>query len=126
MKKSFVLVSFTLAIVVTSCSFFQSKTPSIGSASIGKASFYGDGFHGKQTANGEIFNKYKFTAAHLTLAFGTRVKVTNLRNRKSVIVRINDRGPYIRGRIIDVSEAAGRVLGMKREGVATVQLIVLK
>lgn len=88
----------------------------------GLASWYGPGFHGKLTASGEVFNQEKFTAAHRTLPWGSRVKVTNLANGKSVAVRINDRGPFGNGRIIDVSRAAARVLGMVGSGIATVRV----
>ncbi|OIN09204.1 septal ring lytic transglycosylase RlpA family protein [Oceanisphaera psychrotolerans] len=88
----------------------------------GMASYYGARHHGRKTASGERFNKDALTAAHRTLPFGTRVRVTNLNNRKSVIVRINDRGPYARGRIIDLSEQAARELNMIRQGVARVEL----
>ena len=88
----------------------------------GVASWYGPGFHGKTTASGEIFNQERFTAAHPTLPWGSRVKVTNLANGKSVEVRINDRGPFVKGRIIDVSRAAARALGMMESGIATVKV----
>lgn len=88
----------------------------------GMASWYGPGFHGKTTASGEIFNQDKFTAAHPSLPWGSRVKVTNLANGKSVELRINDRGPFAKGRIIDVSRAAARALGMVESGVATVEV----
>jgi len=88
----------------------------------GLASWYGPGFHGKLTASGEVFNQEKFTAAHRTLPWGSRVKVTNLANGKSVAVRINDRGPFGKGRIIDVSRAAARVLGIVGSGIATVRV----
>lgn len=88
----------------------------------GLASWYGPNFHGKRTASGEIFNQEKLTAAHPTLSWGSRVKVTNLANGKSVAVRINDRGPYGKGRIIDLSLAAARALGMVGRGIATVQV----
>lgn len=93
----------------------------------GGASFYGggDGFDGKKTANGEIFNANKLTAAHKTLPFGTMVKVTNSKNGKSVVVRINDRGPYIGGRVIDLSRAAAAQIGMIESGVAQVKAEVL-
>jgi len=78
----------------------------------GEASWYGPGFHGRKTASGERFNTYEMTAAHKTLPFGTVLKVTNLANDKIVIVTINDRGPFIRGRIIDLSKAAKDELGM--------------
>ena len=91
----------------------------------GQASWYGPGFHGRKTANGEIFNQNALTAAHRSLPFGTKVKVTNLRNGRSVIVRINDRGPFSGGRIVDLSAAAARVIGMKSSGVAPVRLQIL-
>ncbi|MCY1284397.1 Endolytic peptidoglycan transglycosylase RlpA [compost metagenome] len=88
----------------------------------GKASYYGARHHGKRTASGERFNQNALTAAHRTLPFGTRVRVTNLRNDRTVVVRINDRGPYGRGRIIDVSHKAAEVLGMIRSGVVPVRV----
>jgi rare lipoprotein A (peptidoglycan hydrolase) len=88
----------------------------------GLASWYGPKFHGKLTASGEVFNQEKFTAAHPTLPWGSRVKVTNLDNGKSVDVRINDRGPFGRGRIIDLSRAAARALGMVGRGITTVRV----
>jgi rare lipoprotein A len=89
----------------------------------GIASYYGGKFHGKRTANGETFNKNALTAAHLTLPFGTKLKVTNLRNGRSVVVRVNDRGPHVRGRIIDLSQAAAKKIGIT--GTARVKLEVL-
>ncbi len=86
----------------------------------GVASWYGADFHGKRTANGEIYNMYAYTAAHKTLPFNTYVKVTNLRNGRSTIVRINDRGPFVRNRIIDLSYSAARDIGMARAGTAPV------
>jgi rare lipoprotein A len=91
----------------------------------GWASWYGPGFHGNRSASGEIYNQNQLTAAHRSLPFGTQVRVTNLNNNTSVIVRINDRGPFVRGRIIDLSTAAARVLGMMGSGVAPVRLEVL-
>ncbi len=88
----------------------------------GVASWYGPKFHGKLTASGEVFNQEKFTAAHQTLPWGSRVKVTNLANGKSVDVRINDRGPFGKGRIIDLSRAAARALGMVGQGITTVRV----
>ncbi len=86
----------------------------------GIASWYGADFHGKKTANGETYNMYSYTAAHKTLPFNTYVKVTNLRNGRSTIVRINDRGPFVRNRIIDLSYSAARAIGMARAGTAPV------
>jgi rare lipoprotein A len=91
----------------------------------GLASWYGGKFQGRYTANGEIFDTNKFTAAHKTLAFGTLVKVTNLENGQSTVVRINDRGPFIPGRIIDLSRAAASTIGMTGQGVARVRIEVL-
>ena len=92
----------------------------------GIASYYGGKFHGKRTASGEIFNKNAMTAAHRSLAFGTKVKVTNLRNGRTVLVRVNDRGPHVRGRIIDLSQAAAKKIGLSYAGTARVKLEVLK
>ncbi len=88
----------------------------------GVASWYGKSHHGKTTANGEKFDMEALTAAHRTLPFGTIVKVTNLSNNRSVNVRINDRGPYVAGRIIDLSARAARDLGIADDGVARVRL----
>ncbi|HEY9665309.1 MAG TPA: septal ring lytic transglycosylase RlpA family protein [Coleofasciculaceae cyanobacterium] len=91
----------------------------------GMASWYGPGFHGRASASGERYNQNAMTAAHRSLPFGTNVRVTNLNNGRSVVVRINDRGPFIRGRVIDLSAAAARVLGLIHTGVAPVQVQVL-
>ena len=87
-----------------------------------KASWYGPKFHGKFTANGEVYNQMALTAAHKNLSFGTLLKITNPKNGKSVIVRINDRGPYIEGRELDLSKAAAIELGMLEKGVARVKV----
>jgi rare lipoprotein A len=91
----------------------------------GKASFYADQFHGRKTANGETFNMGMLTAAHPSLPFGTLVRVTNLRNGKDVIVRINDRGPFVKGRIIDLSISAAKEIGLIKSGTARVKLEAL-
>jgi rare lipoprotein A len=88
----------------------------------GKASWYGPGFHGKKTASGEIYDQHKLTAAHKTLPLGTKARVTNLENGNTVEVEINDRGPFIEGRIIDLSRAAAGVLGFIELGLAPVQV----
>ena len=99
---------------------------SAGSKNIsGAASYYGKRFHGRRTANGESFNMNSMTAAHKTLPFGTKVKVTNRSNGKSVVVRINDRGPYVGGRVIDLSRAAAARIGMIHSGTARVSIAVL-
>jgi len=89
---------------------------------VGTASWYGEQFQGKETASGEPFDMLDFTAAHPALPLGTFVKVTNLRNGKAVVVRINDRGPVIEGRIIDVSYNAARALDFKEKGLQMVRL----
>lgn len=91
----------------------------------GVASWYGGQFHGRKTANGETYNMWEYTAAHRTLPFGTRVKVTNTRNGDAVIVRINDRGPFVGGRVIDLSRAAASDIGIASSGVGRVKLTVL-
>ncbi len=91
-----------------------------------KASWYGPRFHGKVTANGEIYDQMAFTAAHKSLRFGTLLKLTNKKNGKSVIVRINDRGPYIPGRQLDVSKAVAMELGMIQNGVARLEVEEIK
>jgi rare lipoprotein A len=89
---------------------------------VGTASWYGARFEGKETASGEPYNMYDMTAAHLTLPMGSYVKVTNLRNGKAVVVRVNDRGPIVPGRIIDLSYGAAQALQMKAHGLQRVRL----
>src|SRR5882762_1657199 len=89
---------------------------------VGTASWYGSYFHGKETASGEPFNMYDLTAAHPTLPLGTFVKVTNLRNGRTLVVRVNDRGPVVDGRIIDLSYEAARELDLKKQGIQRVRL----
>jgi rare lipoprotein A len=88
----------------------------------GMASYYNDKHIGKKTASGEIYNNTQFTAAHRTLPFGTEVKITNIANGRSVNVKINDRGPYAKGRLIDISKAAARELGLIAKGVGKVKI----
>jgi rare lipoprotein A len=91
----------------------------------GFASFYSEDFEGKITASGSVFTNRKLTAAHLTLPFGTRVRVSNLKNQKTVEVRITDRGPYVEGRIIDLSKAAAEQLGFIDQGIEEVALYLI-
>ncbi len=91
----------------------------------GIASWYGEEFNGRLTASGEVYDMYKMTAAHKTLPLGTVVKVTNEENGKAVEVTINDRGPYVKGRIIDLSKTAGRAIGMREAGTARVRLEIV-
>ncbi|MFN8830637.1 MAG: septal ring lytic transglycosylase RlpA family protein [Labrys sp. (in: a-proteobacteria)] len=93
-----------------------------GTAAVGMASYYGRELHGRRKANGELFDMNELTAAHRTWPFGTMVRVTNLSNGKSVVVRISDRGPFARGRVIDVSLAAAKELDFVRRGVTKVRI----
>ena len=100
-------------------------TVAVRSVSSGLASWYGPGFHGRRSASGEVFNQNAMTAAHRTLPFGTRVRVTNVNNGRQVIVRINDRGPFSGGRVIDLSAGAAGSIGLRSAGVGPVQIEVL-
>ncbi|RBL93484.1 septal ring lytic transglycosylase RlpA family protein [Chitinophaga flava] len=113
-NKYLLLAGISLMISTTACS--RKVTQS------GKASFYADSFDGKRTASGETFRQYRLTAAHKTLPFGTKVKVMNIANGRTVKVRINDRGPFAPGRVIDLSRKAAAKLGMLKTGVATVEI----
>jgi rare lipoprotein A len=92
---------------------------------VGLASFYAREHHGRRTASGERFDMHAMTAAHRTLPFGTRIRVTNMDNGRRAVLRVNDRGPFRKGRILDVSYAAARTLGFARRGVARIRLVVL-
>ena len=92
----------------------------------GVASWYGHSYHGRLTANGEVYDMYALTAAHRSLPLGTRVRVTNLKNGRSVVVRINDRGPYKRGVIIDLSRRAASQLGMIQDGRVRVEVAAIR
>ena len=96
-----------------------------GFVQFGKASWYGKKFHGRPTANGETFDMYKKTAAHKTLPLGTWVRVVNLAAKKEIVLRINDRGPFVKGRIIDLSYAAAKELGLVGPGVVEVKVVAL-
>jgi len=116
--------------------FFQQMPPvpvaqgqllaSVRGVSSGQASWYGPGFYGNRTASGEVFRPGTLTAAHRSLPFGTRVRVTNLWNGRSAVVRINDRGPFHGGRIIDLAHGAAQELGLTASGVADVKLEILQ
>jgi len=92
----------------------------------GVASWYGPDFHGKRTANGEVYNQYGLTAAHPVLPMGTKIRVENLNNGRRVWLRVNDRGPYAKGRVVDLSYTAAHRLGMLQEGTAHVRIVVVK
>ncbi|UPM51383.1 MULTISPECIES: septal ring lytic transglycosylase RlpA family protein [unclassified Synechococcus] len=102
------------------------SAPRVRAVSTGEASWYGPGFYGNRTANGEVFRPGTLTAAHRTLPFGTKVRVTNLWNGRSAIVRINDRGPFHGRRVIDLAHGAASQLGLVSSGIAQVKLEVLQ
>lgn len=102
------------------------EPPVVRGVQVGLASWYGPGFHGRQTANGEVYNQYDITAAHKTLPLGTRAMITNLANGRAVEVRINDRGPFIPPRVLDLSYGAAKVLGLVGPGVGEVRIEVLE
>jgi len=116
------LATLVIAVLYAGCVTSRSAR---GYYQVGPASWYGREYHGRPTASGERFNMRAMTAAHQTLPLGTRVKVTNLENGRAVVVRINDRGPFLKGRIIDLSWGAARRLGMVEKGVVKVGLQLL-
>ncbi|MCX8494021.1 MAG: septal ring lytic transglycosylase RlpA family protein [Chthoniobacterales bacterium] len=128
------LLLLPVLLLVTGCSSWVSSSSRVGalydskpiSVETGKASFYGGRWIGRLTANGEHYRAEDCTAAHKKLPFNTRVRVTNLRNNKSVIVRINNRGPYVKGRILDLSVIAARKIEMVSDGIVPVRAEVLK
>ena len=109
-----VIVLLSTILLLTSCSRKIMET--------GKASYYADKFEGRKTASGTIFHQNALTAAHRTLPFGTKVKVTNIANGKSVKVTVTDRGPFAEGRVIDLSRKAARKIGMVNTGIANVEV----
>src|SRR5208283_1098131 len=137
----FIVVALITAVIVSGCAssprFTREQSAGSGTHNAGSdskslktmkgiASYYADDFNGKKTANGETYDMYKMTAAHRTLPFNTKVRVTNLDNKRSIIVRINDRGPFKLERIIDLSLSAATQLGMKGTGTANVKLEVVE
>jgi len=117
-----------LSALIAGCSGTPPKSPAHKSAKrvSGLASYYADRYHGRTTANGERFDQNAMTAAHRTLPFGTKVKVINAKNGQSVIVRINDRGPFVKGRIIDLSRSAFARIGSTASGVMPVEIEVIR
>lgn len=111
---------FLLVLLIPACA----PTAKLTAVQEGTASWYGPGFHGRKTASGETYNQNDFTAAHRTLPLGTVVVVRNLKNGRSAKVKVNDRGPYVDGRIIDLSKAAAQKLGMIETGTARVKIYV--
>lgn len=119
MRQTFLTFSALLTAFLLS-SFNQQKQE------VGKAGYYADSLHGRKTASGEKYDKYEFTCAHKTLAFGTKVRVTRLDNKKSVVVRVNDRGPFVEGYITDLSRAAAEALDMIKIGITQVKLEIVE
>ena len=125
-------IALAAALATTGCSLVRpllpepAPPPVEGTVQTGEASWYGPGFHGRRTASGERYDQDALTAAHRTLPFGTRVRVTNLDNARTVEVRINDRGPFVAGRVIDLSRAGARVIGLIGPGVGPVRVEVLE
>lgn len=103
----------------------ENDEPLAGEVLTGKASYYGDGFHGNKTASGEIYDQNELTAAHRTIAFGTRIRVKNLKNGRIVEVIINDRGPFKDGRVLDLSYRAAEELDMLDDGVVDVEFVII-
>lgn len=114
--------NYTHLLLVLLCSLICFSSCSRKITENGKASYYADKFEGRKTASGETYRKNGLTAAHRTLPFGTKVKVLNISNGKSVTVRINDRGPFSQGRVIDLSKKAAKRIGMLTTGVAVVEI----
>lgn len=130
MRRSFSprpLFIFITAIIISSCTLPVYKAPyAAGYVERGIASWYGGEFHGRPTSSGEIYDMYSNTAAHKLIPLGTIAKVTNLENGQSVVVKINDRGPFVEGRIIDLSYSAASEIGMVNRGLANVEIEILK
>lgn len=119
----FLMIIMTFALTM---SFSKIKVePSIEVYEQGRASYYGFQFLGRKTACGDIFTEHEYTCAHKYLPFGTKIKVTNVDNNRSVIVRVNDRGPFVKGRIVDLSIQSAKELGLIQSGVANVQVEIV-
>jgi rare lipoprotein A len=121
MRKIIPLMAFVISMVGFDVAYAKYRPQT----QIGVASYYGKQFHGRKTANGERFDMNKLTAAHRTYPFGTVLQVTNLRNNKRITVRVNDRGPYVGGRVIDLSKRAAQELGFINSGVTKVKIEVV-
>ncbi|MGJ8645542.1 septal ring lytic transglycosylase RlpA family protein [Marinomonas colpomeniae] len=126
MKKIATLCWVLLSLTIVACTSGPiSRDDAAGFEQNGEASYYADKYQGRKTANGEFFDQKAMTAAHKRLPFGSKVKVTNVENGKSIVVRINDRGPFIRGRIIDLSKSAFQRIGNTNLGIIEVEIEVL-
>ncbi len=124
LHRAFALAVAGSALLVTGCGLMrhEAPTPSAGPVRLGTASWYGAELQGNRTASGERFDPHAFTAAARSLPLGTRVRVTNVANGRSAVVRINDRGPFVHDRVLDVSSAPARALGMIGSGTARVRI----
>lgn len=126
LSKRKIVVSAVLSLGLMACSSGPiSHADAVDFSQQGKASFYADKFQGRLTANGERFSQGALTAAHKRLPFGSRVRVTNLANNKSTVVRINDRGPFVSGRVIDLSKTAFRRIASPKQGIVDVRIQVI-
>jgi rare lipoprotein A len=123
-----IVVIVFISIFIAGCSNVQSKDAKewVGYKETGKASYYADKHQGRKTANGEVYSHKLNTAAHKTLPFGALVKVTNVENGKNVVVKVNDRGPFAKGRIIDLSKSAFSAIAQPSSGIASVRIEVIK
>jgi len=123
LKAAFYTVGVAILVAASALSGATDQPATVAEAGI--ASYYGAEYHGKRTASGEIYDMHQLTAAHPRYAFGTRVKVTHSGNSRSVIVRINERGPFSKGRVIDLSQSAAEELKMVKSGLAQVKLEIV-
>jgi rare lipoprotein A len=119
------IIVFVLAVVLLTTGIEARAGASVGQTQSGIASYYHDRFQGRKTASGARYNKNALSAAHKTLPLGTKVEVTDTRTGKRVVVRINDRGPFVKGRVIDLSRAAARKIGLIKKGLTRVKVKVL-
>lgn len=120
------LILTLLAMLVSGCSMHRYDKPRVGTTQRGVASWYGEPFHGRKTASGEVYDMHGLTAAHKELPLGTVVWVKNLENGRELELRVNDRGPFVKGRVLDVSYAAAKRLGMVGPGTAKIELRVVR
>ena len=125
-RAPYVLASSLLTLLIAGCSMHRYDKPKVGTTQRGVASWYGEPFHGRKTASGEVYDMHGMTAAHKELPLGTEVEVKNLDNGREARLRVNDRGPFIRGRVLDVSYAGAQKLGMVGPGTARIELRVVR
>lgn len=119
------IVTFLCLLILFKSTLLQGQASYIGTEIFGKASYYENVFYGRKTANGEILNRNAMSCAHQTLPFGTMIEVTNLTNNNSCVVRVNDRGPFIKKRVLDLTHAAAKRLNMLHKGVVNVKITIV-